>query len=43
VNDKVTVDYIDSKNTFMKGYLALQQHNKGSVVEFKNLAMRHLE
>jgi len=42
VNGKVTVDFVDEKNTFTKGFLALQQHNKGSVVEFKDLMMRHL-
>lgn len=42
VNGKVTVDFVDEKSSFMKGYLALQQHNKGSVVEYKNLMMRHL-
>lgn len=42
VNGKVTVDFVDEKNTFTKGYLALQQHNKGSVVEYKKLMMRHL-
>lgn len=42
VNGKVTVDFVDEKNSFMKGYLALQQHNKGSVVEYRNLVMRHL-
>ncbi len=42
VNDKVVVDYVDEKNTYTKGHLALQQHNKGSVVEFKDLMMRPL-
>ena len=42
VNDKVVVDYIDMKNTYTKGYLALQQHNAGSVVQFRNVMMRHL-
>jgi 3-keto-disaccharide hydrolase len=42
VNDKKTVDFTDEKNSFTDGYLALQQHNAGSVVEFKNLMMRHL-
>ena len=42
VNGKVTADYVDAKNTFMKGYLALQQHNLGSIVAFKNLMMRTL-
>ena len=42
VNDKVVVDYVDEKNTYMKGYLALQQHNKGSVVEYRSLQMKQL-
>jgi hypothetical protein len=42
VNGKVVVDYVDTKNTYRKGLLALQQHNKGSVVEFRNLIMRPL-
>jgi hypothetical protein len=42
VNDKKTVDFTDEKNTFTDGLLALQQHNAGSVVEFKNLMIRHL-
>ena len=42
MNDKVVVDYVDQKNTHQKGLLALQQHNKGSVVEFRNLMMRPL-
>jgi Domain of Unknown Function (DUF1080) len=42
VNGKVTVDFVDEKNSFTKGYLALQQHNKGSVVEYKNLMMRQM-
>ena len=42
VNDKVVVDYIDDKNTYDKGYLALQQHNVGSVVEYKNLMLKIL-
>jgi len=42
INDKKTVDFTDEKNTFTDGYLALQQHNAGSVVQFKNLMMRNL-
>jgi hypothetical protein len=42
VNGKVTVDYVDEKRLHMKGYLALQQHNKGSVVEYRNLMFRKL-
>jgi hypothetical protein len=42
VNDKTVVDYVDTNNTYTKGHLALQQHNKGSVVEYKDLMMRLL-
>ena len=42
VNGKISADYVDAKNTYMKGYLALQQHNLGSVVAFKNLMRRTL-
>jgi len=42
VNDKVTVDYIEATNRYTKGYLALQQHNKGSVVQYRNLMFRPL-
>lgn len=42
VNEKQTVDFIDVKNTYTSGYLALQQHNAGSVVEFKNIMMKVL-
>ena len=40
VNDKTVVDYVDKKITYTKGYLALQQHNKGSVVMLKNLVIK---
>ena len=42
VNDKVTVDYVEATNRYTKGYLALQQHNKGSVVQYRNLMYRPL-
>lgn len=42
VNDKKVVDFVDEKNTFTNGRLVLQQHNKGSVVTFKNLMMKPL-
>ncbi|MDQ6707476.1 MAG: DUF1080 domain-containing protein [Acidobacteriota bacterium] len=42
VNGKTVVDYVDEKNTYTKGHLALQQHNQGSVVSFKNLEMKPL-
>ena len=43
VNDKIVTDFVDTKNTYTKGYLALQQHNQGSVVEYRNLMMRPLK
>ena len=42
VNDKVVVDFVDEKNTYQKGYLALQQHDPGAVVHYKDLMMRPL-
>ena len=42
VNGKKVVDFVDEKNTYTNGYLVLQQHNKGSVVMFKNLRMKPL-
>jgi hypothetical protein len=42
VNGKAVVDHHDSKNRYTKGYLALQQHDPGSVVRYKNLRMRPL-
>ena len=43
VNGKTAVDYVDEKNTYMKGQLALQQHDPGSVVHYRNLKMRHIQ
>ena len=40
VNGKTVVDTNDGR--YVKGYLALQQHNKGSVVQFRKLMMRPL-
>lgn len=42
INGTKAVDFVDKKNTYMEGYLALQQHNKGSIVHFKNLMMKPL-
>jgi hypothetical protein len=42
VNDKVVTDCTGPKNRYAKGYLALQQHNPGSIVQFRNLLMRPL-
>jgi len=43
VNDKVVVDFVDEANTRQKGYLALQQHDPGSEVHYRNLMARPLE
>jgi hypothetical protein len=43
INDKIVTDFIDQKNTHTKGYLALQQHNPGSIVQYRNLMMRVLD
>jgi hypothetical protein len=42
VNDKVVTDTIESTNKYTKGYCALQQHNKGSVVQYRNLMFKPL-
>ncbi len=43
VNDKVVVDYVDEKNTYQKGYLALQQHDPGTKVWYRNLMYREIK
>jgi len=40
VNDKVTADFVDAKNSFMKGHFAFQQHNLGSEVQIKNVQVK---
>jgi hypothetical protein len=42
VNDKIVTDFVDEKNTFRSGHLALQQHNQGSVVQYRNLMVKRL-
>jgi hypothetical protein len=42
VNGKTVVDTVEATNRYTKGYLALQQHNAGSVVQYRNLMMRPL-
>jgi hypothetical protein len=42
VNDKVIVDHVEEKNLHTKGYLALQQHDPGSTVMYKDLMFRKL-
>jgi hypothetical protein len=42
INGKVVTDFIDEKNTYTAGHLALQQHDPGSVVHYKNIMVRPL-
>ncbi|MBI3210079.1 MAG: DUF1080 domain-containing protein [Candidatus Solibacter usitatus] len=42
VNGKAVVDYIDEKKSYMSGHLALQQHDPGSKVAYRNLMYRKL-
>lgn len=42
INGKVVTDYVEATNKYTKGYLALQQHNQGSVVQYRKLMMRPL-
>src|SRR6266851_1243303 len=42
VNGKTTVDFVDNKNTHMKGHFALQQHDPGTVVMFRKIEVKEL-
>jgi hypothetical protein len=41
INGKTVTD--TNNDRYTKGYLALQQHNQGSIVQFRNLMMRPLK
>lgn len=48
VNDKTTVDFVDEKNTYTKGHLALQQHaafgdNPQTVLQVRKIEVKELE
>ena len=42
VNDRIVTDFVDAQNTFTAGHLALQQHDPGSVVQYRNLMVKRL-
>ncbi len=42
VNDQIVTDYVDKKNTHTSGYCAFQQHNLGSVVQYRNVMLKAL-
>ena len=43
VNDKMTVDFKDPNNTYIKGHFALQGHDPGSVMTFKKVEYKPLK
>lgn len=43
VNGEKTVDYRDDEDPFSEGYLALQQHDPGSVVHYRDLMFKDLQ
>ena len=42
INGKVVTDFVDEKSTYTSGHLAFQQHNQGSVVEYRNVMVKRL-
>jgi hypothetical protein len=45
INDKITVDYLEpegipGERRIGKGYIALQQHDPGSIVHFRNIMLK---
>ncbi len=42
INDKIVTDYVDAKNTYTSGHLAFQQHNAGSIVQYRNVVAKRL-
>ncbi len=42
VNDKIVTDFVDEHDTFKSGHLALQQHDPGSVVQYRNMMVKRL-
>jgi WD40 repeat protein len=42
VNDRTVVDYVDEKNTYSKGHLALQQLDRDTVIRFRKIEIKEL-
>jgi hypothetical protein len=42
VNGQTTVDFVDQKNTYRQGHLALQQHDPATVVKFRKVEVKEL-
>ncbi len=43
VNGKVVVDFVDPKHTYKEGYIALQQHDPGTVVRYRKIMVKPLD
>jgi hypothetical protein len=43
VNGKTTVDFTDGNNTYTKGRFALQQHDPGTVVQFRKIEAKEIK
>ncbi len=43
VNDKVVVDFVDADKSYTKGHFALQQHDPGSVVQYRKIRVKPLD
>ena len=43
VNGKTTVDFVDENNTYTTGHIALQQHDKGTIAEFRKIEIKELK
>jgi 3-keto-disaccharide hydrolase len=43
VNGKTSVDFIDKNNTYRAGRFALQQHDPGTVVQFRKIEVKELK
>ncbi len=42
VDDRIVTDFVDTKHTHKSGHLAFQQHNEGSVVQYRKAMVKRL-
>ena len=42
VNGRTTADFVDEKNTFRTGHLALQHHDAATRVQFRRVEVKEL-
>jgi Domain of Unknown Function (DUF1080) len=43
LNGQKTVDFIDKKNTYVRGHLALQVYDPPTVVQFRRIEIKELK